>query len=110
MVAQHGDEPVVVGDRAGVEQVATLIGAGPADGIPILGGEHDGPVVIVAGCDDDQLAAVEVAVALEVMGVVPQQVVGGRPDQLGQELAGRGPAFDVGSNGTGGGPRRCCSW
>jgi hypothetical protein len=30
VVAQHGDEPVVVGDRAGVEQVAALVGAGPA--------------------------------------------------------------------------------
>ena len=64
MVAQHGDEPVVVGDCAGVEQVAALIGAGPADGIPVFGGEHDGLVVIVAGCDDDEFAAVEVAVAL----------------------------------------------
>jgi len=64
MVAQHGDEPVVVGDCAGVEQVATLIGARAADGIPILGGEHDGLVVIVAGCDDNDFAAVKVAVAL----------------------------------------------
>ena len=54
-----------------------LLGVGPADGIPILGGEHHGVVILVTGCDDDQFQAVEPAVALEKVGVVPQQVFGG---------------------------------
>ena len=61
VVADHGDQPLVVGDCAGVEQIATLFGVGPADGI--IGGEHDG-LVAGPGRDDDQFAAVELAVAL----------------------------------------------
>lgn len=66
-------------DRARVEQVATLTTVRPADRIPVLDGQDHGLVVVVPSGDDDQLVAVQVAVALQVMGRVPQQVVRGEP-------------------------------
>ena len=90
MIAQYGDKPVVVGDRARLEQPATLVGGCSADGVPVLGDQHDRAVLIVARSDDDQFVTVEMPMTLEMVGVVPFEIIRGGSDKHGEELTGDG--------------------
>src|SRR5262249_51057402 len=76
LVTEGVAETLAAPDRAGLDERTALVGVGPADGVPILGREHDGLVPVVSGGDDDQLPTVDVTMTLEVMGVVPTEIFG----------------------------------
>ena len=52
--------------------------------------QHDRAVLIVARSDHDQFVTVEMPMTLEMVGVVPFEIIRGRSDQLGEELTGDG--------------------
>jgi hypothetical protein len=85
----------VILDGAATEELAAPIGMRATDVVPVLGSEDEHVVVVVTRGDDDELLAVHMCVALEVMPLVPAQVVRLRTDQRHQVVPRLCPALCV---------------
>jgi DNA-binding HxlR family transcriptional regulator len=89
------DEALAIFDRAPADELASLVRMRAPDVGPVLRGEHEHVVLVVACRDHHELPTVDVCMPLEMMGRVPAQVVRSEAQQRHQVVPRSCPALDV---------------
>ena len=75
-------QAVVVRDRARSDQMASLIGRAPADGVPAGRREHDRLTERITVRDHDEVSIAEMDVPLQAMSGVPGHRIRSRAEQF----------------------------